>query len=560
MMAAARRLPVVVVLGATGTGKSKLAIELGQRFNGEIIRMGKSKLAIELGQRFNGEIISADSMQMYRALDVITNKVTAEEQAQCPHHLLSVLDPLTANNTVVDFRNMALPIMEKLLGENKIPVIVGGTNYYIESLLWNFLIDKQTAELARDAGKGRGGLSLPEAGSQGAGDSETDPRHLSTNTPENPDSLLSNQVPSPSSRSCHDSDGTTSQTPGVAARSDLALTSEDSDWLSSEDDVGSDSKETASKEEHSSRARQEKEGGYAGFDSAHLHDLLHRVDPETAKRLHPKNRRKVVRALQVHDHYGVPLSQIHRTQHTQGSTLGLSGSLRFPHCCVFWLQSQQDVLDQRLDGRVEDMLRKGLVSELHGLHAQYLASVAAQNGEADYTLGIFQSIGFKEFHQYLILPLEQRETPEGKALFEKGVEGLKLATRQYARRQLKWIKNRFLKRAGTQVPAVYSLDSTDPSQWASLVLQPATDILTAVIDGGKVPVDPMSPDDLPGTVHVHNVCEVCDGRVFTTLQEWQAHLGSRRHKKMQQHKRNKEKTNNVHKQRSAEPTESSSNR
>ncbi|KAF4073905.1 hypothetical protein AMELA_G00248530 [Ameiurus melas] len=83
--------PLVVILGATGTGKSKLAIEIGKRLQ--------------------GEIISADSMQVYKGLDIITNKVTAEEQAQCPHHMISFVDPLVNSYTVVDFRNKALSLI-----------------------------------------------------------------------------------------------------------------------------------------------------------------------------------------------------------------------------------------------------------------------------------------------------------------------------------------------------------------------------------------------------------------------------------------------------------------
>ncbi|KAJ8387505.1 hypothetical protein AAFF_G00156060 [Aldrovandia affinis] len=86
--------PLVVILGATGTGKSKLAIEIGKRLQ--------------------GEIISADSMQVYQGLDVITNKVTAEEQAQCRHHMISFVDPLVTSYTVVDFRNKALPLISSL--------------------------------------------------------------------------------------------------------------------------------------------------------------------------------------------------------------------------------------------------------------------------------------------------------------------------------------------------------------------------------------------------------------------------------------------------------------
>ncbi|KAJ8273094.1 hypothetical protein GJAV_G00097340 [Gymnothorax javanicus] len=83
--------PLVVILGATGTGKSKLAIEIGKRLE--------------------GEIISADSKQIYQGLDIITNKVTAEEQAQCKHHMISFVDPLVTNYTVIDFRNKALSLI-----------------------------------------------------------------------------------------------------------------------------------------------------------------------------------------------------------------------------------------------------------------------------------------------------------------------------------------------------------------------------------------------------------------------------------------------------------------
>merc|ERR1711952_415295 len=112
--------PIVVILGATGAGKSQLALELAEKFG--------------------GEIISADAMQMYRGLDIVTNKVTEEEQRRVRHHMINILDPLCHNN-VVDFRNKALPIVEKLLSEGRIPVICGGTNYYIESLLWKILVD-----------------------------------------------------------------------------------------------------------------------------------------------------------------------------------------------------------------------------------------------------------------------------------------------------------------------------------------------------------------------------------------------------------------------------------
>ena len=86
-MAPSRRLPVVVILGATGAGKSKLALEM----------------AAKLG----GEIISADAMQMYKGLEIVTNKVTREELELVPHHVIDFLDPMS-KCTVVDFRNKVL--------------------------------------------------------------------------------------------------------------------------------------------------------------------------------------------------------------------------------------------------------------------------------------------------------------------------------------------------------------------------------------------------------------------------------------------------------------------
>lgn len=71
-----------MILGATGTGKSTLALQLGQRLG--------------------GEIVSADSMQVYEGLDIITNKVSAQEQKMCQHHMISFVDPLVTSYTVVD--------------------------------------------------------------------------------------------------------------------------------------------------------------------------------------------------------------------------------------------------------------------------------------------------------------------------------------------------------------------------------------------------------------------------------------------------------------------------
>uniref|UniRef100_A0A8C3EZR4 tRNA isopentenyltransferase 1 n=1 Tax=Chrysemys picta bellii TaxID=8478 RepID=A0A8C3EZR4_CHRPI len=122
-----RALPLVVILGATGTGKSELALQLG-------LRLG-------------GEIVGADSMQVYKGLDIITNKISLQEQALCRHHMISFVDPLVSNYTVVDFRNKAAALIEDIFARETIPIVVGGTNYYIESLLWKVLVDTKVGAL-----------------------------------------------------------------------------------------------------------------------------------------------------------------------------------------------------------------------------------------------------------------------------------------------------------------------------------------------------------------------------------------------------------------------------
>ncbi|CAF1387220.1 unnamed protein product, partial [Rotaria sordida] len=110
--------PIIIILGATA--------------------VGKTKLSVYLSKRFNGEIINADSMQIYEGLDIITAKPTITEQDNVPHHLFSYVNPLDRSHTVVDYRNDALPIIESVVSRSHLSFIVGGTNCCIESLLFHF--------------------------------------------------------------------------------------------------------------------------------------------------------------------------------------------------------------------------------------------------------------------------------------------------------------------------------------------------------------------------------------------------------------------------------------
>ncbi|MBQ7912278.1 MAG: tRNA (adenosine(37)-N6)-dimethylallyltransferase MiaA [Clostridia bacterium] len=96
---------------------------------------GKTALSVACAQKFNGEIISADSMLVYRGMDIGTAKPTMEERNGIPHHMIDVVSP-KAPFSVSDYEKMALPILERILAEGRIPIICGGTGFYVNSLLY----------------------------------------------------------------------------------------------------------------------------------------------------------------------------------------------------------------------------------------------------------------------------------------------------------------------------------------------------------------------------------------------------------------------------------------
>ncbi|XP_050400767.1 tRNA dimethylallyltransferase isoform X2 [Patella vulgata] len=372
--------------------------------------------------------------------------------------MISYLSPIQYAHTVIDFRNKALPIIDRLIKEDKIPIIVGGTNYYIEALLWNFLINKQDVDKAK-------------------------------------------------TRASSDSD------------SDSDEKSRESSNLMASDD-----------KEPISRNKGEEEI-YTNIETSQLYKLLEEQDPESARKLHPHNRRKIIRALEVHRDYGVKMSVIHDAQH-EGTGEDKRGALRYLDPCVIWIKSDINVLYERLDTRVDAMIEQGLLKELEDFHKQYKKLTLENKRKLDFELGIFQTIGFKEFHNYLILDDEDKQTKKGKQLLKEGIDDLKRVTRQYSRRQIRWINNRFLRKAGKNVPHVYRVDSTDVSQWDELVYKPAIHIVKSAIQGVKPDIEPEPYQDKDTTQYQYNTCHICDGKVFVVKFEWEAHLNSRKHKAM----------------------------
>ena len=104
--------------------------------------VGKTSLSIDLAKRFNGEIISGDSMQVYRGLDIGTAKVTTEEMAGIPHHLIDVRG-VDESYSAADFQKSAREAIQEISQRGKIPIIVGGTGLYIQSLLWDYKLGSE---------------------------------------------------------------------------------------------------------------------------------------------------------------------------------------------------------------------------------------------------------------------------------------------------------------------------------------------------------------------------------------------------------------------------------
>ncbi|MFV0342007.1 MAG: tRNA (adenosine(37)-N6)-dimethylallyltransferase MiaA [Anaerocolumna sp.] len=97
--------------------------------------VGKTELSIRLAKKINGEIISADSMQVYRRMDIGTAKIKQEEMQGVSHYLIDLLEP-TQEFNVVKFQEYALGAMQEIYAKGKIPIIVGGTGFYIQSVLY----------------------------------------------------------------------------------------------------------------------------------------------------------------------------------------------------------------------------------------------------------------------------------------------------------------------------------------------------------------------------------------------------------------------------------------
>lgn len=109
--------------------------------------VGKTAASIGLAKALNGEIISGDSMQVFRGLDIGTAKITASEMAGIPHHLLDIKEPWEAFS-VAEFKERADAAIAQIAGRGKMPILVGGTGFYINSVLYDYHFGEADSDLA----------------------------------------------------------------------------------------------------------------------------------------------------------------------------------------------------------------------------------------------------------------------------------------------------------------------------------------------------------------------------------------------------------------------------
>ena len=105
--------------------------------------VGKTKLSIELAKKLNGEIINADSTQVYKGMDIATAKVTEEEKENIPHHLFDIKE-ITDNYTVYDYQKDCRLKIEEIQTRGNTPIIVGGTGLYIKAALYDYKFEEET--------------------------------------------------------------------------------------------------------------------------------------------------------------------------------------------------------------------------------------------------------------------------------------------------------------------------------------------------------------------------------------------------------------------------------
>lgn len=267
--------------------------------------IGKTSLSIELAKRLNGEIISADSMQIYKYMDIGTAKITNEEKEDIAHFLIDEVNP-DEEFSVSDFQSMAKNYIKEISERDKLPMVVGGTGLYINSLIY-----------------------------------------------------------------------------------DLDFTSSVSNWVL--------------------RTKYEKEAREYGNE--YLYKKLKEIDPSSASRIHMNNTKRVIRALEVYNETGKPMSDFYKDFRKPNEEFNIT---------MIGLTMDREKLYERINKRIDIMMNEGLVLEVKKL---------LEKGYNE-NLTSMQGIGYKEIVKYL----------KGEYSLEEATDLIKKGSRRYAKRQLTWFR------------------------------------------------------------------------------------------------------------------------
>lgn len=267
--------------------------------------VGKTDLSIQLAKRIGGAIISADSMQVYKYMDIGSAKVMPEEMEGVKHYLIDELDPSDEFN-IVRFQQMAKNALEEIYANGQIPIVAGGTGFYIQALLY-----------------------------------------------------------------------------------DIDFTHQDSD----------------------ESFRREMVDFAAKHGAEALHEKLKEIDPVSYETIHANNTKRVIRALEYYYLTGQPISAHNEQEHKKESPYNFA---------YFVLTDDRAHLYERIDRRVDLMMKKGLVDEVKRLYDMgYHKDMVSMQG-----------LGYKELLSYL----------DGECTLDEAVYIIKRETRHFAKRQLTWFR------------------------------------------------------------------------------------------------------------------------
>lgn len=219
-------------------------------------------------------------------------------------------------------------------------------------------------------------------------------------------------------------------------------------------------------------APQETDLSFLEKSTAELFEFLRKVDPVSAQRFHPSDRRKIQSKVEIYLRTGRPASELYKEQKETGVDVRWE-------TLILWVWSERDVLNARLDKRVDKMIEMGVEEECRELYR------VQQETRAPMTSGIFQAIGMTVVEHLLtvgyreFLPvIEAGSEDDVEALRKEAIQQMKTHTRQYVNRQLSWINNKLIPLCAKQNgrAPVYILDATNPANWTTRVLAPALTI------------------------------------------------------------------------------------